>query len=384
MISTIQTSHLDPIGSFLAMDIFSRALELQNAGRDIIHLEFGEPDFSAPPDAAEAIRKSMDLNAAGYTHTQGIEDLRKEIANKYEQDYGVQICPDQVLVSNGSSILLYLSIQLLAPPGSEVILTDPSYACYENVIKLAGVKPVFINLKHAEGFQLNVAELKKRLTSKTRAILINSPMNPTGVVFSQEVMKALADLNIPVISDEIYADLNFEYSPQSFLSFSPKTIAINGFSKYYAMTGWRLGYMITPREWMPATVRLHQNLMISATEFVQEAGVLVLQKSASYCKRMKTEFNRRRKFVLKRLRELGMDPGYTPTGAFYVIYKYHDSKKSSFDLCLEVLEKTGVAIAPGRDFGLVAEGSVRFSYSNSIENIDRALIRLAESKLLTS
>ena len=366
------------------MDIFSRALELQNAGRDIIHLEFGEPDFSAPPDAAEAIRKSMDLNAAGYTHTQGIEDLRKEIANKYEQDYGVQICPDQVLVSNGSSILLYLSIQLLAPPGSEVILTDPSYACYENVIKLAGVKPVFINLKHAEGFQLNVAELKKRLTSKTRAILINSPMNPTGVVFSQEVMKALADLNIPVISDEIYADLNFEDSPRSFLSFSSKAVAINGFSKYYAMTGWRLGYMITPREWMPATVRLHQNLMISATEFVQEAGVLVLQKSASYCKRMKTEFNRRRKFVLKRLRELGMDPGYTPTGAFYVIYKYHDSKKSSFDLCLEVLEKTGVAIAPGRDFGLVAEGSVRFSYSNSIENIDRALIRLAESKLLTS
>ena len=384
MISSTQTSHLDPIGSFLAMEIFSRALELQNEGRDIIHMEFGEPDFSAPPDAAEAVRKSMELNAAGYTHTQGIKKLRDEIVNKYAQDYGVQIFPEQVLVSNGSSILLYLSIQLLAPPGSEVILTDPSYACYKNVIRAAGVKPVFIMLKHAEGFQLNVDELKKLLTSKTCAIVINSPMNPTGVVFSQEVMKALADLDIPVISDEIYADLNFEDSPRSFLSFSPKTVAINGFSKYYAMTGWRLGYMITPSVWMPAAARLHQNLMISATEFVQEAGVSVLQKSASYCESMKTEFNHRRQFVLKRLYELGMDPGYTPTGAFYVIYKYHDAEKSSFDLCLEVLEKTGVAIAPGRDFGLGAEGFVRFSYSNSLENIDRALIRLADSKLLAS
>ena len=384
MINKAQTSHLDSLGSFLAMEIFSRAQELEAQGRDIIHLEFGEPDFSAPADAVESVRKSMEINTAGYTFSQGLEGLRIEIANKYSLDYGVKILPEQVLVSNGSSLLLYFAIRILAPPGSHVILTDPCYACYENVVRLAGAEPVMIKLRHEDGFQLNVDDLKKRVTPKTRAMLINSPMNPTGVVFSSEVMTALAELDIPVISDEIYADLSFEDPPCSFLSYSPQTVAIHGFSKSYAMTGWRLGYMITPLEWMSAADRLHQNLMISATEFVQEAGIWVLQKRKAYRESMKTEFNRRRLFVLERMRELGMDLGYTPTGAFYVLYKYRDSGKSSLDLCHEVLEKTGVAIAPGSDFGHAAEGFVRISYAQSMENIDRALIKLAECKLLTS
>ncbi|HIA56892.1 MAG TPA: aminotransferase class I/II-fold pyridoxal phosphate-dependent enzyme, partial [Candidatus Lambdaproteobacteria bacterium] len=192
MINKAQTSHLDSLGSFLAMEIFSRAQELEAQGRDIIHLEFGEPDFSAPADAVESVRKSMEINTAGYTFSQGLEGLRIEIANKYSLDYGVKILPEQVLVSNGSSLLLYLAIRILAPPGSHVILTDPCYACYENVVRLAGAEPVMIKLRHEDGFQLNVDDLKKRVTSKTRAILINSPMNPTGVVFSSEVMTALA------------------------------------------------------------------------------------------------------------------------------------------------------------------------------------------------
>ncbi|MFL2744251.1 MAG: pyridoxal phosphate-dependent aminotransferase, partial [bacterium] len=205
MISTAQTSHLDSVGSFLAMEIFSRAHELEAQGRDIIHLEFGEPDFSAPPAAAESVRKSMEKNSAGYTFSQGLEGLRNEITKKYERDYGVKIKPEQVLITNGSSLLLYLAIRMLAPPGSQVILTDPCYACYENVVRLAGAEPVMIKLRHEDGFQLDVDELKKRVTAKTRAILINSPMNPTGVVFSPEVLQSLADLDIPVISDEIYA-----------------------------------------------------------------------------------------------------------------------------------------------------------------------------------
>ena len=382
MISTSQTSHLDSIDSFLAMEVFAKAQALEAQGRDIIHLEFGEPDFTAPPAVAESVKKSMEINDAGYTFSQGLEELRIEIAKKYGNDYGVKILPEQVLVSNGSSLLLYLAIRILAPPGSQVILTDPCYACYENVVRLAGAEPVMIKLRHEDGFQLNVDDLKKRVTPKTRAMLINSPMNPTGVVFSSEVMTAIAELDIPIISDEIYADLSFEDPPCSFLSYSPQTVAIHGFSKSYAMTGWRLGYMITPLEWMSAADRLHQNLMISATEFVQEAGIWVLQKSKAYCESMKTEFNRRRLFVLERMRDLGMDLGYTPTGAFYVLYKYRDSEKSSLDLCHEVLEKTGVAIAPGRDFGLGAEGFVRISYAQSMENLDRALNLLEESMLL--
>jgi len=382
MISTSQTSHLDSIDSFLAMEVFAKAQALEAQGRDIIHLEFGEPDFIAPPAAAESVKKSMEFNDAGYTFSQGLEELRIDIAKKYANDYGVKILPQQVLVSNGSSLLLYLAIRILAPPGSQVILTDPCYACYENVVRLADAEPVMIKLRHDDGFQLNVDDLKKRVTPKTRAMLINSPMNPTGVVFSSEVMTALAELDIPIISDEIYADLSFEDPPCSFLSYSPQTVAIHGFSKSYAMTGWRLGYMITPLEWMSAADRLHQNLMISTTEFVQEAGISVLRTSTAYCESMKTEFNRRRLFVLERMRELGMDLGYTPTGAFYVLYKYRDSGKSSLDLCHEVLEKTGVAIAPGRDFGLGAEGFVRISYAQSMENLDRALNLLAESMLL--
>ena len=382
MISTSQTSHLDSIDSFLAMEIFAKAQALEAQGRDIIHLEFGEPDFTAPSAATESVKKSMKINDAGYTFSQGLEELRNEIVKKYANDYGVKILPEQVLVSNGSSLLLYLAIRILAPPGSQVILTDPCYACYENVVRLAGSEPVMVKLRHEDGFQLNVDDLKKRVTPKTRAILINSPMNPTGVVFSSEVMKAIAELDIPVISDEIYADLSFEDPPCSFLSYSPQTVAIHGFSKSYAMTGWRLGYMITPLEWMSAADRLHQNLMISATEFVQEAGISVLRKSVAYCESMKTEFNRRRLFVLDRMHELGMDLGYTPTGAFYVLYKYRDSEKFSLDLCHEVLEKTGVAIAPGRDFGLGAEGFVRISYAQSMENLDRSLNLLAESMLL--
>ena len=382
MISTSQTSHLDSIDSFLAMEVFAKAQALEAQGRDIIHLEFGEPDFTAPSAATESVKKSMKINDAGYTFSQGLEELRNEIVKKYANDYGVKILPEQVLVSNGSSLLLYLAIRILAPPGSQVILTDPCYACYENVVRLAGSEPVMVKLRHEDGFQLNVDDLKKRVTPKTRAILINSPMNPTGVVFSSEVMKAIAELDIPVISDEIYADLSFEDPPCSFLSYSPQTVAIHGFSKSYAMTGWRLGYMITPLEWMSAADRLHQNLMISATEFVQEAGISVLRKSVAYCESMKTEFNRRRLFVLDRMHELGMDLGYTPTGAFYVLYKYRDSGKISLDLCHEVLEKTGVAIAPGRDFGLGAEGFVRISYAQSMENLDRSLNLLAESMLL--
>ncbi len=382
MINIKQTSHLDSIGSFLAMEIFSRAKKLESLGHEIIHLEFGEPDFSAPEDALKSVLNSMKNNDAGYTFSRGLEGLRNEIVKKYSRDYGVEILPDQVLVSNGTSFLLYLSIRLLAPFGSEVIITDPCYACYENVIRLAGAVPVIVKLRQEDGFQLNVNELKKKLTKKTKAILINSPMNPTGVVFSNEVMMELAELDIPVISDEIYADLSFEEKPKSFLNFSQQTVAINGFSKYYAMTGWRLGYLISPKEWIFAADRLHQNLMISATEFVQEAGISVLQKSKDYCEKMKLEFDHRRIYILNLLKELGMDPGYKPTGAFYVMYKYKNNKKSSFDFCLEVLEKTGVAIAPGRDFGSGGEGYIRLSYAQSIANIERALKKLYESKLL--
>ncbi len=377
-----QTAHLDSISSFLAMEIFAKAEELEAQGRDIIHLEVGEPDFQAPKAAVSAVNESLSTHPARYTHTQGIAPLREAIALKYRKDYGVKVAPKQILVSGGSSIPMYIAVRMLAPSGSEVIVTDPCYACYESMILMADSKPVRVRLRLEDGFQLDPREVKRAITPRTRAIIINSPMNPTGVVFSRNCMKELASLGIPVISDEIYADLSYEEPPFSFMEFTPQAAVLNGFSKYYAMTGWRLGYLIAPPEWISTAARVHQNLMISANQFVQEAGIRALQDGHEECERMMAEFNRRRLHMLTRLKELGLDPGYQPNSGFYIFLKYRDQRRGSLELCLEILEKAGVALTPGIDFGPGGEGFVRFSYANSMENLDKALDRLAESQLL--
>ena len=373
--------HLDSLSNFLAMEVFSRAKELESEGREVIHLEFGEPDFQAPSVALEALQESLAAHPAGYTVTQGTLELREAICRKYQRDYGVAVRPEQVLVSGGSSVLLFLAIRLLAPPGSEVLITDPGYACYDNLIHLAEATPVRVPLRLEDGFQLDPDAVRQAITPRTRALLINSPMNPTGVVFRPEILRELTALGIPVISDEIYADLTYGNRPQSLLEFTEEAIALNGFSKYYAMTGWRLGYLIAPESWMPGIVKMHQNLMISTTHFVQDAGVRVLDEGGPECERMKAEFDQRRQFLLEKLQAIGLGPGYDPTGAFYDFLKYRTPKKS-LELALEILEQTGVALSPGVDFGQGGEGFLRFSYANSAENLGIAVDRLAESGLL--
>ena len=376
------TAHLKDISSFLAMEVLARAQELEANGRDIIHLEVGEPDFQAPSEALETVSNSLSKKPTRYTHTQGILPLREEIAKKYKEDYGVEINPGQILVSSGSSLALYIAIRILAPAGSEIIVTDPCYACYENMIRLSGAEPIRIPLKLEEGFELDMSKVRASITKRTKAILINSPMNPTGTVFSKNTLRELAELEIPVISDEIYADLNYVSKPHSFMEFSDNCAALNGFSKFYSMTGWRLGYMIVPEAWIRTAAKLHQNLMISANEFVQEAGLKVLQESWETCEAMKDEFDRRRKFLLGKLREFDLDPQYQPNSAFYVFLRYRDQKRSSLELAMEILEKTGVALTPGVDFGPGGEGFLRFSYANSQENLERALKRIKESGLI--
>ena len=376
------TAHLKHISSFLAMEVLARAQELEANGRDIIHLEVGEPDFQAPSEALETVIKSLSKKPARYTHTQGILPLREEIAKKYKEDYGVDINPGQILVSSGSSLALYIAIRILAPADSEIIVTDPCYACYENMIRLSGAEPIRIPLKLEEGFELDMGKVRASITKRTKAILINSPMNPTGTVFSKNTLRELAELEIPVISDEIYADLNYVSKPHSFMEFSDNCAALNGFSKFYSMTGWRLGYLIVPEAWIRTAAKLHQNLMISANEFVQEAGLKVLQESRETCEAMKDEFDRRRKFLLGKLKEFDLDPQYQPNSAFYVFLRYRDQKWSSLELAMEILEKTGVALTPGVDFGPGGEGFLRFSYANSQENLERALKRIKKSGLI--
>jgi len=360
------------------MEVFAKAEELEKQGRDIIHLEFGEPDFPTPEIIANVGIQSIRDARTKYTHTQGIEDFRNAVVKKYKRQYNVGIAPSQILTSSGSSILLYLAMRLLIPPGDEVIMTDLCYACYDNLAMIGGAKPVRVSLRLENGFQLDIDEVKKAITPRTRAILINSPMNPTGTVLSEKCMRELAELGIPIISDEIYGDLVYEGEPYSALNFTENCIVLNGLSKFYAMTGWRLGYMIMKPEWVKVAARVHQNMMISAAHFVQDAGTVAINEAESECRKMAEEFDNRRRFLLKRLKEIGLDPGYNPVGAFYVLLKYPDQSLKSLDLSMDILEKCGVALTPGIDFGAAGEGFLRISYANSKENIDEAINRLKD------
>ncbi len=367
---------LSDIQPFLAMEVFAHAEKLEKAGREIIHLEFGEPDFNTPKPIISAAIKAIENGKTKYTHTQGIEQFRKAVIEKYRTLYGVDLSIDQVLTSSGTSVLIYLSILMLAPRGSEIIITDPGYTCYENLLITAGVTPIKVPLKLTDGFQLDVTEVKKRISDKTRAILINSPTNPTGVVFKPAIYEELVELDIPIISDEIYGDLIYDDEYKTILNYTKNALVLNGFSKYYAMTGWRLGYLILPKELISIGKRLHQNMMISAADFIQHAGVAALTESEDDCVRMRDKYNERRIFLLKRLKEIGLDPEYEPSGAFYVLIKYPISGVNSYDMAIKILEKTGVAMTPGIDFGKQGEGFLRISYANSLENIDIAINRL--------
>ncbi|MBC8247863.1 MAG: pyridoxal phosphate-dependent aminotransferase [Deltaproteobacteria bacterium] len=364
------------VSSFLAMEVFAKAEELEKKGRDIIHLEFGEPDFPTPSIISKAAIKAINESETRYTHTQGLASFREAVVDKYRRQYQLQLSPNQILTSSGSSILLYMAIRLLVPPGDDIIMTNICYACYNNLAIIAGVNPVRIDIHREDNFELDVSAVKKAITPKTRAILVNSPMNPTGTVLSKSCLKELAGLGIPIISDEIYADLTYEGEINSILNYTDNCIVLNGLSKYYAMTGWRLGYMIINPAWVGVAAKVHQNMMISAAEFVQKAGTVAISEAEAECAKMAQAFDERRKFVLKRLTECGLDPGYHPVGAFYVFLRYPKKGIDSLSLSMDILEKAGVAITPGIDFGPGGEGYIRISYANSLEHLDTAISRL--------
>jgi len=369
-------SHLSGVSSFLAMEVFARAQELEQKGHNIIHLEFGEPDFPTPQVVSDAAVTAIRNARTRYTHTQGIMPFREAVAAKYLRQHGLHISPERVLTSSGSSILLYLAMRLLVPPGDDIIMTNLCYACYDNLAAIAGINPVRVDIHLEDNFELEGDAVRQAITPRTRAILINSPMNPTGTVLPDACMKELAGLGIPIISDEIYADLTYEGKAASILNFTNNCIVLNGLSKFYAMTGWRLGYMIINPEWMGVAAKVHQNMMISAAEFVQHAGTVAIQEAEAACEEMAKAFNERRLFALKRLQEIGLDPGYHPTGAFYIFIRYPQQETGSLALAMDILEKVGVALTPGIDFGPGGEGFIRLSYANSLEQIDEAINRL--------
>ncbi|MEE8044148.1 MAG: pyridoxal phosphate-dependent aminotransferase [Thermodesulfobacteriota bacterium] len=368
----------EEISPFYVMDVLERAKEIEAKGESVIHFEVGEPDFPTPDVISEEAIRAIKEGDTKYTHSLGIPELREAISRTYESNYAIEIPPGRVIVTMGSSPALYLAIISLIEPGEEVLITDPHYACYPQIIKIAGGVPKTFRIYEEEDFQIDIGRLKKAISPRTKAILINSPANPTGVVLRPEVMREISELGIFVVSDEIYHGLVYGGEARTVYEFTETAFAVNGFSKFYSMTGWRLGYLIAPQEFIRPIQKLQQNLFISPNPFVQRAGVKALKQAGSEALKMRELFDERRKTMIEGLKGLGFKMRSEPEGAFYVFIDASDLNPNSHELAFDILEKARVAITPGVDFGEGGEGYLRLSYATSIPNIKEGIMRLGE------
>ncbi len=371
------SSNVKDITSFMVMDVMARAEELEKQGEHVIHLEVGEPDFDTPEVIRNACIEALRSGKTNYTHAMGSVEFREEICNYYFNEYNVSISPDQIVVTSGTSPAMLLMMLALIEKGDEVVMPNPRYACYPNFVKAVGGKIVEVNTYPDDGFQYQPEMIKANLSVKTKSILINSPSNPTGIVMTEKNLQEIAQFDKQYIfSDEIYHGLVYSGKAHSILEFTDKAFVINGFSKLYAMTGWRLGYIIFPKEFSSLMEKMHQNYMISANSFVQHAGIAALKYARDDVEKMKTIYNERRIYMINKLRDIGFKIHREPTGAFYVYADAGDFCDDSYRESFEILNKTKVGVTPGVDFGSGGREYIRFSYANSLENIKEGLNRI--------
>lgn len=364
------------IRPFMVMEVLEKAEEMERSGREVIHLEVGEPDFDTPPCIKEACLQALQDGKTHYTGSLGLIQLREAICNDYWQRYEVKISPDQIVVTSGTSPALLLLFSVLLEPGDAAIIPNPYYPCYPNTIRFVDGKPLPVDVFEEEGFQYQPDVIRSIITPRTKAILINSPSNPTGQVMAPELMAELCEFDPYIVSDEIYHGLVYEGETHTILEFTDRAFVINGFSKLYAMTGWRLGYVIAPKEFVRPMQKIQQNLFISANSMAQWSAIAALNQAKADVQAMVETYNKRRIQTLKRLKQLGFGIATEPTGAFYILANAKRFTESSYEYAFDILEKAGVGVAPGIDFGSNAEGYLRFCYANSMENIERAMERI--------
>ncbi len=379
----MESSRTREMTSFIVMDVLERAQELERQGGRIIHLEVGEPDFDTPACVKEAACKALDDGFTHYTHSLGLLELREAICEYHQQHYQVSVDPDQIIITSGSSPAIFLVFSALLEKGDEVIISDPHYACYPNFVKFVDGKLITIPVYEEDGFQYRPEVIRENITPQTKAVFINSPSNPTGNLLSFERMQQIAELTkcepCPyIVSDEIYHGLVYEGQAHSILEFSDHAFVLNGFSKQFAMTGLRLGYVIAPKAFIRPMQKLQQNFFISANAMVQQAGIAALKHGAEDVARMQKVYNSRRIFMIRRLKEMGLGITVEPTGAFYVFANAKHITSDSYNLAFDILEKAHVGVSPGIDFGNNGEGYLRFSYANSMENIEEGMDRLEQ------
>ncbi len=367
---------LEDITAFLAMEVLEKAQEMERNGINIIHMEVGEPDFDVPPCVRDAVIEAVSTGKTHYTHSLGMHTLRSRIASLYKKECNVDFSPENVVVTSGSSPAILMALRALCNVGDEVLVFNPGYACYANFVRTVNAVPVNIDLNPQDGFRIDIEEVKKKITPRTKAIFINSPSNPFGSLIEPEVMRQIAELGITVISDEIYHGLVYEGKAHSILEYTDNAFVLNGFSKRFAMTGLRLGYLIAPTKYMRTLQILQQNLFICAPSDAQMGGIAAIEHADADVRRMCAIYDERRKFIVEGLKRLGFKFWSEPVGAFYVFADARMYAADTYKFAFDILENAHIGVTPGVDFGSQGQGFLRFSYANSLENIREGLARL--------
>jgi aspartate/methionine/tyrosine aminotransferase len=375
-------SRLDNIAPFHVMELAKMATALEKQGRSIIHMGIGEPDFTAAPSVIEAATRAMAAGKMQYTSATGLPVLREAISAHYQRVYGLDIAPARIIVTAGASAALLLACAALVEKGSEVLMPDPSYPCNRHFVAAFEGRATSIPSGPEHRFQLSQAMVRDHWSDNTRGVLLASPSNPTGTSIAagelRKIVEAVREKSGFTIVDEIYQGLSYDAPPFSALSLGDDVIVINSFSKYFNMTGWRLGWLVVPDALISQIEKLSQNLFICASSIAQHAGVACFApESIAIYEERKAEFKRRRDYIVPALRDLGFKVPVTPDGAFYV---YADCSALSDDadqFTVDMLNKAGVVLVPGLDFG--AHGAhqyIRVSYATSMENLQEAVRRL--------
>jgi aspartate/methionine/tyrosine aminotransferase len=380
-------SRVDAIEPFRVMEMVKQAAAMSRAGIDVISMSVGEPDFTAPEMVASAAMEAIRVGATQYTESLGLPQLREAIAGHYARAYGLDIDPRRIVVTAGASAGLLLACAALVAEGDEVLMPDPCYPCNRHFVSAFGGKPVLLYSSAAERYQLTAAHLAEHWSSRSRGVLVASPSNPTGtsmtVPQARELLAAVRQRGGFAIVDEIYQGLSYDGKPVSALALDDGVITVNSFSKYFSMTGWRLGWLVVPESLVPVFEKLAQNLFICAPTIAQHAALACFREDAlAIFEERRLEFQRRRDFLVPALRELGFAVPVMPDGAFYVyadiagLPHRHAGDSAAFGKA--VLEQAHVAIVPGDDFGFAApQRHVRFSYATKYERIEEAVQRLA-------
>ena len=371
------------IGVESAFEVLVKARALEKQGHSVIHLEIGEPDFPTPAHVVEAGKRALDEGWTKYGPTQGLPELRESIAAYISRTRRIKVGPESVCVVPGGKPIMYFTMIALLEAGDEVIYPNPGFPIYESMIRFQGAVPVPVPLVEERGFSFDLDVLESRLTDKTKLVILNSPQNPTGGIIPAEDVRRLAEMlrkrDVMVLSDEIYSRICYDGEPVSIASFDgmlEKTIILDGFSKTYSMTGWRLGYGVMPTWLADAVIKLMVNSNSCTASFTQRAGIAALEGPQDAVTAMVAEFRRRRDAICKGLNEI---PGFrcrVPAGAFYVFPNVTSTGMASKALADLLLYEAGVASLDGGCFGSFGEGYLRFSYANSLENIMEAVERI--------